>query len=83
MKCPKCKGENVTVEFVQTGGNTKKKGNGLGGHINNAARMGAMVCTVGLAGLVWKKSEGNEKMTYQNEKMCVCQDCGYSWKAKK
>lgn len=38
MICPKCGSQNVNVQMIQTGGKTKKKGNGVGGHMNNAAR---------------------------------------------
>lgn len=78
--CPKCKSENVTVELVQTSGKTKKHGAGLGGHINNAARGITAVCTLGASNLIWKKSEGSEKTKFKNEKMCICQSCGNSWK---
>lgn len=80
MKCPKCKSENVTVELVQTSEKTKKHGVGLGGHVNNAARGLTAVCTLGMSNLVWKKSEGSEKTKIKNEKMCLCQNCGHSWK---
>lgn len=82
MKCPKCKSENVTIEFVQTSGKTKKHGNGLGGHVNNAARGVTAMCTFGISNLVWKKSKGNEKTSYKNETMCICQNCGNTWKNK-
>ena len=61
MKCPKCGSENVNAQIVQTGGKTKKKGNGLGGHLNNTARGLTAICTLGVSNLVWKKSKGNEK----------------------
>ena len=76
MICPKCGSQNVNVQIIQTGGKTKKKGNGVGGHVNNAARGITAVCT-----LVWKKSKGGEKTTFQNESVCICQNCGNSWKA--
>lgn len=82
MQCPKCGSENVTIEMIQTGGKTKKHGNGLGGHLNNAARGATAMMTLGMSNLVWKKSKGNEKMTYTNEKMCLCQNCGNTWKIK-
>ena len=82
MKCPKCKGENVQVQMVQTGGKTKKKGNGLGGHMNNLARGTVALATFGMSNLVWKKSKGGESTEFKNEAMCVCQDCGHTWKAK-
>lgn len=58
---------------------TTKKGNGLGGHINNAARAYTAICTLGLSNLVWKKSKGGEKTKVKSKKVCICQDCGYSW----
>ena len=79
MKCIKCKSENVTIQMVQTSKKTKKHGNGIGGHVNNAARGFTAVCTLGMSNIVWKKSKGNEKTTIQNKKMCVCQKCGTSW----
>ena len=81
MICPKCGSQNVNVQIIQTGGKTKKKGNGVGGHVNNAARGITAVCTLGLSNLVWKKSKGGEKTTFQNESVCICQNCGNSWKA--
>lgn len=81
MICPKCGSQNVNVQIIQTGGKTKKKGNGVGGHVNNAARGITAVCTLGLSTLVWKKSKGGEKTTFQNESVCICQNCGNSWKA--
>ena len=82
MVCPKCKSENVSIEMIQTGGKTKKHGNGLGGHVNNMARAATAVGTLGMSNLVWKKSKGGEKTTYKNEKMCLCQNCGHSWTIK-
>lgn len=82
MKCPKCKGENVSIEMMQTGGKTKKHGNGIGGHLNNTARGIAAVSTLGMSNLLWKKSKGNEKTSFKNQKICLCQDCGNSWNIK-
>ena len=62
MNCPKCGSDNVSIEMIQTGGKTKKHGNGIGGHVNNAARGFTAVCTLGMSNLVWKKSKGNEKI---------------------
>lgn len=81
MICPKCGSQNVNVQMIQTEGKTKKKGNGVGGHMNNAARGVTAVFTLGLSNLVWKKSKGGEKTTFTNESVCVCQNCGNSWKA--
>lgn len=79
MVCPKCGGENVTVQIEQVSSKTKKHGNGFGGIVNNAARATTAVCTLGISNLVWKKSKGGEKTTFKNQKVCICQDCGNSW----
>ena len=80
MQCPRCNSMNVNTQIVQTGGKTNKHGNGLGGHVNNAARGLTAFCTLGMSNLVWKKSKGNEKTSFKNQTMCVCQDCGHTWK---
>lgn len=80
MQCPRCNSMNVNTQIVQIGGKTNKHGNGLGGHINNAARGLTAFCTLGMSNLVWKKSKGNEKVSFKNQTMCVCQDCGHTWK---
>ena len=80
MKCPQCESEKVTVELMQTGSKTKKKGNGIGGHINNAARGLTAVATFGMSNLVWKKSKGGEKTKIETQKVWLCQSCGNSWK---
>jgi len=82
MICPKCGSENIQTQIVQTGGKAKKHGNGLGGHLNNTARGLTAFCTLGISNLVWKKSKGNEKITFKNETMCVCQKCGHTWNFK-
>lgn len=79
MMCPNCGSENVTIEIQQVSTSTKKHGNGIGGHLNNAARGVTAFCTLGMSNLVWKKSKGNEKTVVKNEKVCLCQNCGNSW----
>jgi len=79
MICPNCGSENVTIEIQQVSTSTKKHGNGIGGHLNNAARGVTAFCTLGISNLVWKKSKGNEKTVVKNEKICLCQNCGNSW----
>ena len=79
MKCPKCKGTNVTIQMEQVAGKTTKKGTGLGGKINNTARGATAIATLGMSNLIWKKSKGTEKTKYTNQKVCICQDCGHSW----
>ena len=82
MVCPKCNSENVIITMEQVSSKTKKHGNGLGGHVNNAARGVTAMCTFGLSNLVWKKSTGNEKTKVKNQKICLCQNCGNSWTIK-
>lgn len=82
MKCPKCKSEDVNISFEQVGSKTKKTGIGLGGHINNTARATTAVLTMGMSNLVWKKAKGEEKSVTKNAKVCICQNCGYSWQIK-
>lgn len=82
MKCTKCKGKNVIIQFVQTDSKTKKHGNGLLGHANNTARGLTAISTLGMSNLLWKKSKGSEKSKFKNQKVCICQDCGNSWNIK-
>lgn len=79
MVCPNCGSEDVTVTLQQVGTKTKKHGNGIGGHINNAARGIVALSTLGMSNLVWKKSKGTEKSVAVNAKICLCQKCGNSW----
>ena len=79
MKCKRCGSQNVTVQFVEKGQKTARKGIGLGGHINNTARGLTAIGTLGLSNLVWKKSEGVNKTVTKNGKIAICQDCGKSW----
>lgn len=52
MQCPKCGSEAVIVQVMETKSKTKKKGIGLGGHINNTARGLTAVATLGVSNLV-------------------------------
>ena len=79
MVCPNCGSEDVTVTLQQVGTKTKKHGNGIGGHINNAARGIVALSTLGMSNLVWKKSKVTEKSVAVNAKICLCQKCGNSW----
>lgn len=79
MVCPKCGSDNVHVTREEVGSKTKKKGNGIGGHINNTARGLTAVCTLGMSNLVWKKSKGGEKSKTKNITVGICQECGNTW----
>lgn len=82
MVCRKCKSPNVTIQIQEVGTKTSKRGNGIIGNTNNTMRVFAAIGTFGMSNLFWKKSKGTEKMKIKNEKVCVCQDCGYSWTIK-
>ncbi|WP_392452548.1 hypothetical protein [Corynebacterium dentalis] len=82
MNCPKCKSENIRIEFVQSGGKSKHKGTGFGGNMNNAARGLTAVSTLGMSNLVWKKSTGGSGTKFKNQRMGLCQNCGNGWKVK-
>ena len=80
LKCPKCKSSDVSVQFVEFGSKTKKTGNGLGGILHNTVRAGAAVATLGLSNLIIPKARGREKTKNDVQKMCLCQNCGHSWR---
>lgn len=85
MQCPKCKGYNVNVQIVEVGSKskTKKSGVGLGGHAHNAVRGVMAIGTLGASNLVVKKATGEAKTNTKtkNKTMCICQNCGHTWKA--
>ena len=80
--CPNCHGTNVSVQLVEVGQQTTKKGVGFGGHVNNAARMTTAVMTLGVSNLVWKKSRGTNKTKTINATMGVCQTCGCTFEVQ-
>ena len=82
MNCPKCKSENVSIQFMETGAKTKKSSVGLGGHTYNAARGIAALTTFGMSNLVLPKAKGQSKTKIKNQKVALCQDCGNSWNVK-
>ena len=79
MICPKCNSSDVNIQVEQVAAKTKNKGVGLGGHINNIARGTTALITLGASNLVWKKATGTEQTKFKNKKICLCQNCGYSW----
>ena len=83
MRCPQCGSENVTVQAVEKGQMTTKKGVGFGGRMNNLARSATALCTFGASNLFWKKNEGTNKTSTQNASFGICQDCGNMWEIKK
>lgn len=74
--CPNCHGTNVNVQIVEVGQMTTKKGNGLGGNVNNVARGATAIMTFGVSNLFWKKSRGTNKTKTVNATMGICQTCG-------
>lgn len=79
MQCPNCGSDNCLVQIVEKGQMTNKKGLGLGGHVNNAARGATAVMTLGVSNLFWKKSKGTHKTKTVNATMGICQNCGNTW----
>lgn len=82
IRCPKCKGENYTIQMVEAGSKTKKSSVGLGGHAYNTVRGVASIATLGIAGKIMPKATGKEKTKNNLVKMALCQDCGHSWEIK-
>jgi transcription elongation factor Elf1 len=82
MQCPDCGSTDVTIQMVEKGQMTSKKGLGFGGHMNNAARATTAVATLGMSNLFWKKSKGTNKTKTVQEKVAICQNCGNSWVVK-
>ena len=79
MRCIRCGSHDISVQYVEKGQKTSRKGIGLGGHINNTARGLTAIGTLGLSNLVWKKSEGVNKTVTKSKKVAICQKCGRSW----
>ena len=76
-KCPKCGSTNVSFQIVQTGAVTNTKAKGC---LYSLGRLVLIVCTCGLW-LLFGKKKSKSKTTFYNEKMAVCQNCGYQWNA--
>lgn len=83
LRCPNCGSPNVSVQLVEQGQITTKKGVGFGGHMNNLARGTTAVMTLGVSNLVWKKSEGTNKTKTVNSTMGICQNCGNAFEINK
>ena len=79
LKCPKCKGTDISVQMVDVGSKTSKRGPGLVGNTYNAARGMAGLATLGLSNIVLPKAKGSEKTKNKLVKMAICQSCGHSW----
>ena len=79
LKCPKCRGHNISVQMVDIGSKTSKTTLGVGGKAHNAARTVAAISTMGLSNLVITKAHGREVTKNKMKKIAICQDCGKSW----
>lgn len=82
MKCPKCKGNDVTISLVEAGSKTTgKTGIGVMGHAQNLARTSMALSTLGMSNLFIKKAKPKTtaKTVVKTKKVCLCQDCGHSW----
>ena len=80
VKCPRCRGTNISFQIAEERSKTKKRGNGLFGHAYNAARGVAGIATLGLSNIVLPKAGGHEKTKIKNGTFAVCQDCGHTWR---
>lgn len=80
VKCPMCKGTNISFQIVAEGAKTSKRGNGLLGHTYNAARGVAGIATLGLSNIVLPKAKGHEKTRIKNETYAICQNCVHAWR---
>ncbi|MBO4495275.1 MAG: hypothetical protein J5752_05405 [Clostridiales bacterium] len=82
MRCPKCSGDNVTIQMAEVGSRTSRRGNGLAGNTYNAARGLIAVSTLGVSNLFMPKAKGHNKTKNKLEKFAICQECGHSWTVK-
>ncbi len=83
LTCPRCGSTNVSVQLVEQGQRTKRSGVGFSGNLNNCLRFVAMVFTLGIAGLFWKRAEGVNDTETDTSTMGICQTCGYVWHIQK
>lgn len=86
--CPKCKGNNISIQFVETahkhkGRNEVRKKSAVTRAGNKAGRAAMIGMTGGLWALTPKKSDYSEvkkgKSDIKSQKVAICQDCGRSW----
>ena len=75
--CPKCGSSNVNFQIVQTGAVTSTKNKGC---LYGIGRLLLIVCTCGLW-LLFGKKKSKSRTTFSHEKVAVCQNCGYQWRA--
>lgn len=73
--CPKCQSNNVSFQVIQTGSVTNTKNKGC---LFAIGRLFLILCTCGLW-LIFGKKKEKSKTTIHNQKIAVCQNCGYQW----
>ena len=78
MKCIKCGSENVIVTREQVAAKTKTNHTSL---LRGICRAFMVLCTCGLWLLVPRR-KANSKTKFKSGTVCVCQDCGNSWRIK-
>ncbi len=78
LRCARCGSNNIQVSMVQTGAKTNTRNASLSSRIG---RMLLIYLTAGIWLLVTKRKT-QSKTKFINQKMAVCQNCGYSWTVK-
>lgn len=82
MKCRRCGSNNVSVQFLQTGSQTKGE---------YKTKQKGCLGTIFWLCVFWPvalfrgkkyKTKGTSTTTVSNEKVALCHDCGRSWKLK-
>lgn len=76
ISCKNCGSNNISVQMIQTNAKTSHNARGC---LWELMRLFLIFMTCGLW-LIIGKSKGKSKTKIKNQKMCVCQSCGYSWK---
>lgn len=88
LTCRKCGGYNIQVTLnavkeTGTGKSEVRKKSIVTRTANTAGRAGLILATGGLWALTPKKSKYTENFKettkIHNQKICICQDCGFSW----
>lgn len=75
MTCPKCGSENINIVLEQTRAKTSTRGNGC---LWGIGRLFLVILTCGLWLLVGKH-RGTSNTKFSNQKVALCQNCGYKW----
>ena len=79
LSCPRCGSHNLSVQVVEIGQKTVRKGTGAIGNTNNLLRFLFGICTCGIGFFFWKRSEGTMRTKTQNQTFGICQSCGNTW----